>query len=333
MALEIDLYRSADYVRSHRIPLVPLLKSIFEPLLGLSLTDARYRLTFVPVPAEPVLDGRPVMVNLRTGHDWVQVCIIKDGLVLYQHPHSVMEIIARPLQRVLAVLEPDVRHWGFGIVGLGPHQAALVRPRPEVAMSMDLPTGPQRSPLFHVEEVRGPEPPLTTLAALGVADTEGARPETVVGVVLSQGAHERLAWMEEAAAEIEEGGFLVGRVFADGDRPGSYLVTVTAVIRAERTGASLLHFTFTGDSFTRISEQIAHRNKDEVLVGWYHTHLFPASDGLGLSSIDVDLHADTFRQPWQVAGLVNVARGERVVRFYASEQAGMVQVPFWVGAA
>lgn len=332
MTLEVDLYRSADYVRSHRIPLIPLLRSIFEPLLGESLTGARYRLTFIPVAAGIVLDGKPVMVNLRSGHDWVQVSIIKDGVVLYQHPHSVMEIIARPLQLALARREPDEQHWGFGIVGLGAHEAALVRPRPEVAMSMNLRPGAPRTPLFHVEEVPAPEPRSASLAELGVTDAGDPPVDADVSVVLSPDAHESLARTMDLSTEVEEGGFLVGRVFGSGERPGAYLVTVTAVIQAERTGASLLHFTFTGDSFTRISEQIARRGKDEELVGWYHTHLFPASDGLGLSPIDMDLHADTFRQPWQVAGLINIADGERIVRFYASGIDGMAQMPYWVSA-
>jgi proteasome lid subunit RPN8/RPN11 len=333
MAIEVDLYRSADYVRSHRIPLIPLLRSIFEPLLGQSLADARYRLTFIPVPDDAVLDGKPVMVNLRTGHDWVQVCIIKDGVTLYRHPHSVMEVIARPLQLALARREPDEQHWGFGIVGLGPYQAALVRPRPHVAMGANLRPGQQESTLFRVEEVRAPDPPTATVAELGVTDAGELGSDTVVGVVLSPAAHESLTRTMGMSTEVEEGGFLIGEVFGNADQPETYLVMVTAVIQAERTGASLLHFTFTGDSFTRVSEQIARRDRDEVLVGWYHTHLFPASAELGLSSIDVNLHADTFRQPWQIAGLVNIWHGERVVRFYASDHDEMAQMPYWVSAA
>jgi hypothetical protein len=330
MALAVDLYRSPDYVRSHRISLIPLLRSVFEPLLGQSLTDARYGLTFIPVAAETVLDGKPVMVNLRTGHDWVYVSIAKDGVILYQHPHSVMEIIARPLQASLARREPDEGHWGFGIVGLDAFQAALLRARPEVAMSAHLRPGHAAAPLFHVEEVPTPEPPTASLEELGVPDAGDLSPDTPVGVVLSAAAHENLARIMPLSTEAEEGGFLLGRVYRDTGRPGTFLVTVTAVIKAERTGASLLHFTFTGDSFTRISERIARQGTDEVLVGWYHTHLFSASDELGLSSIDVDLHADTFRQPWQVAGLINITDDERIVRFYATAPDGMAQLAFWV---
>jgi len=333
MAVEIDLYRSADYVRSHRIPVAPLLREIFEPLLGQSLTGARFRLVFLPVPGSAVLEGNPVMVNLRSGHDYVQVFIMRDGDIVYQHPHSVMEIFGRPLQAALARREPDEQHWGFGIVGIHGSQAALVRPRPPVAMSMNLRTGESKPPLFRVEEVLPPEPAPATLADLGVSDAATPDAGAVVGVVLSPRAHDSLAQAMDLSRHIEEGGFLVGRVFGNADQPGRYLVKITEVIEAERTGASLLHFTFTGDSFTRIGALIATRQTDEELVGWYHTHLFPASEELGLSSIDVDLHTDTFRQPWQVAGLVNITEDERVVRFYSCEHGVMTRAPVWVSAA
>lgn len=368
MALEVDLYRSDDYVRSDRITLTPLLRSIFERLLGLSLADAQFRLIFLPVEVNAVLDGDPVIVNLRSRHGYVHICIIRDGIVLYQHPHSVTEIIARPLQKLLARREPDERHWGFGVVGLETGQTTLVRPHPEVAMSVNL-AARLAGRMFHVEEVRAPDPPMATLAELGVpesldldedlaeamaADAEVTSAEVIsentediaetmevtaeeaqatpVGVVLSREAYERLRTMR-LSSQVEEGGFLVGHVFFNRKEPGNYLVSITAVIQAERTGASLLHFTFTGDSFMRVSEAIALRGRDEELVGWYHSHLFPATDELGLSSIDVDLHAGTFHQPWQLAGLINVTARERVIRFYADDDGRIAQMPFWVSAS
>jgi proteasome lid subunit RPN8/RPN11 len=129
--------------------------------------------------------------------------------------------------------------------------------------------------------------------------------------------------------EIEEGGFLVGEVYRDKDRAGGYLAHVTAVIPAERTGASMINFTFTGESFLRISEQLASRGGGEVLLGWYHTHLFPATSKSGLSSVDVELHRSTFRRPWQVAALVNISGGHRVLRFYHGDSDEMSRVPYW----
>lgn len=368
MSIEVDLYRSDDYVRSHRVPLAPMLRALFEHLLGISLAKAEFRLFFLPLAVNAVLDGKPVMVNLRNGHGYVQVCIVQDGVILYQHPHSVMEIIARPLQRLLAKREPDEGHWGFDVVGLEASQAALVRPHPEVAMSMNLSASQPASRMFQVEEVQAPAPPLATLADLGVdedrqpdsdqrdvtagfGEQDSERDEEAdvhleesvivigeeadddadapVGVVLSRAAYEHLVTMP-LSTKVEEGGFLIGHVFANQDEPGQYLVSITAVVKAERTGASLLRFTFTGDSFMRVSEAIMRRGRNEELVGWYHTHLFAATDEIGLSSIDVDLHAATFQQPWQLAGLINFTRAERVIRFYATDHDGIAEMPFWV---
>jgi proteasome lid subunit RPN8/RPN11 len=131
--------------------------------------------------------------------------------------------------------------------------------------------------------------------------------------------------------EIEEGGFLAGRVYRDRERENGYVVHVTAVIPAERTGASMLNFTFTGESFLRVGEQLAARGAGETLLGWYHTHLFMATSRSGLSSVDVELHRSTFRRPWQVAALVNISEDGRVLRFYhgggTDEQ--MTKVPYW----
>jgi proteasome lid subunit RPN8/RPN11 len=177
-------------------------------------------------------------------------------------------------------------------------------------------------------------PPQATLADLGVEAAAGP-PAGRVGVVLRPHAFKHLT-AGPFSSEVETGGFLAGYVFRDQDREGCHLLEVTGAIPAERTGASLLQFTFTGESFLRMSDQLVRRGQRERLVGWYHTHLFPASDALGLSSIDVELHHGTFRLPWQVAGLINLDAQTRVLRFYQERQddsstgATMEVVPYWV---
>lgn len=329
MGIEVDLYRSDDYVRSDRIALTPLLMATFEALLGQPLTGADFQLFFLPVADRPVLAGNPVVVNLRSGHGYAQVCIIRDGVLIYRHPHPVAEIIARPLQKMLAKREPNEQHWGFDVVGLEPIHAVLVRPHPKVAMSVQLPR-PSQPRMFRVEEVHAPAPPPSTLAELGVADPPPQAGDSAVRVVLTREEHRKLAEAMPLSPEVEEGGFLVGHVFADQQDRTRYIVKITAVLRAERTGASLLHFTFTGESFMRVSEIIAMRERGEELVGWYHSHLFPATDELGLSSIDINLHAGTFHRPWQLAGLINLTEDQRVVRFYAADGGRLKQVPYWV---
>jgi hypothetical protein len=63
------------------------------------------------------------------------------------------------------------------------------------------------------------------------------------------------------------------------------------------------------------------------MLGWYHTHLFAATDDIGLSTIDFRLHFTTFRLPWQIAGLVNLDGQQRVLRFYVRQHDTMALCP------
>lgn len=333
-ALQVELFRSDDYMSAGRVPMLPLLRRVFEPLIGQSLVGTRFELLFLPVADRKKLSGQPSLVNLRSSHGYVQVRILQDGGVLYQHPHPVREVIGRPLQELLLERGEEETHWGFGVRGPGLDRIALVRPAPEMVNQVDIPGRPRGPRLFHIEEVEAPDPPRAGLAALGVEGHEQARPPedaSPVAVVVAPSVMQDLTGELPFSSEIEEGGFLAGHVYRDEDNPHGHLVKVSAALRAERTGASMFHFTFTGESFLRISELLGARGQDEQLVGWYHTHLFKATSALGLSSIDVDLHTSTFHQPWQVAALVNIASdGGRMLRFYRADGRKMAQAPYWV---
>jgi len=335
MSLEVELFRSDDYVRYGKVELLPLLCGFFEPLIGQPLAGARFELDFLPVYDPGELPGPPSVINLRASHGYVQVRVLRNGELLYQHPHPVREIVGPQLQGLLTKREPAETHWGFGIRGQGPDQIALVRPIPRVrhVVGVDARAGRKRPPLFHLEDVDGPQPPETSLDELGVAapaSGPAAATEARVSVVVRHRVREEFIRTTAFSAEIEEGGFLLGNVFRDRDRPGRLVTEVTDVIPAERTGASLLTFTFTGESFLRVGEHLANRGREERLLGWYHTHLFPAMGSLGLSSVDIDLHRSTFRQPWQVAALVNIVPDHRVLRFYAIGSDSVIQAPYWV---
>ncbi|MCP4697648.1 MAG: hypothetical protein GY862_12470 [Gammaproteobacteria bacterium] len=132
--------------------------------------------------------------------------------------------------------------------------------------------------------------------------------------------------------KVEEGGFLVGRVYEDGDVPNTQLVELTAALGAEHTGASLFHFTYTVDSFVAFKNILRRYFPKQRMLGWYHTHLSPANTEMGdLSSSDLELHFTTFRQPWQLAGLINLdAPGKRTLRFYVRQNSLMVPCPQWI---
>lgn len=70
------------------------------------------------------------------------------------------------------------------------------------------------------------------------------------------------------------------------------------------------------------------------LVGWFHTHLFPATDTFGLSGLDQEMHAWYLPRPWQVAVLLNFERdADRTVRCYQRGPEGkLVETPFFVFA-
>ncbi|MFI0980886.1 JAB N-terminal domain-containing protein [Streptomyces sp. NPDC021093] len=329
--IEVELFRTDDYVRAGRLPLLPLLRRVLEPVVGQSLEGTTIELAFLPLTDRASVRGKPSVVNLRGSHGYVQVRIVRRDTVLYRHPHAVRELVGVPLQEILGERLPDETHWGFGLRGPGLEKSPLVRPRPPTDKTMEITVGGPRRRLFGMEEVPEPDPPLITLEELGVA---GPHPRTAaepVSVVLHPRVHRALSDTRPFSREVEEGGFLAGHVHRNGTHPDGHVVEVTDALPAERTGASLLHFTFTGESYLRIGESLAARDDGECLVGWYHTHLFPASDRFGLSSADVDLHTTTFHRPWQVAALVNIDRTSRVVRLYRRDGTDrMTKAPYWV---
>ena len=140
----------------------------------------------------------------------------------------------------------------------------------------------------------------------------------------------------------EEGGYVLGNVFR---MPGSpekeddpnfrWLVEVTDLLMAEDTVGTAITLLFTGDTWSKVSRRRDREFAERKLAGWFHTHVFPASDSFGLSGLDQEMHAWYLPKPWQVAILLNLENdGERTVRCYQRGQEGdLVETPFTVFAA
>ncbi|HET9895627.1 MAG TPA: hypothetical protein VFQ44_11930 [Streptosporangiaceae bacterium] len=206
----------------------------------------------------------------------------------------------------------------------------LFRPVPAVEHEFAVRSGARR--VFGLEEIIEPEPACAAPADLGTEDLSGAAAGfeyCPVRVVVAEAVRREFIATRRFSRHVEEGGFLAGRVFRGSADQAGFIVKVTAAINAERSGASRHSFTFTGESFLRIGAQIG-GPASERLLGWYHTHFSAATDAMGLSPVDIDLHRSTFRLPWQVAGLVNLARDGRVLRFYCMDGQRMVLAPYWV---
>lgn len=295
--------------------------------------NIRFALFFPPVPDPRLADGDPQVRNLRSEYGYVEIVAMRHGRVVYRHPHSLRQLIAPVVRAIVERLEPAEREWGYlintGRDVFGPSS------RPEEGGAFVAPppgNGPARTPVpppFRIRLAEEPEFPVWE-ADERIADPTGKAPHTV----LLSPAIARFFDKEMPLSNlVEDGGFLCGlvhRLPADDERD-RYLLEIKQVVPAEHSGASLLRFTFTGDSFQAVHRKLDLADSGELLLGWYHTHLFAATNTMGLSQHDVDLHFDIFRRPWQLAGLINITDEGRLLRFYSRVGNAMRECPLWIG--
>jgi proteasome lid subunit RPN8/RPN11 len=265
-----------------------------------------------------VMDGDgaasfPNLTNLAPRLGCIEITGRRDGAVVWQGRFQVSELLGEVLPRLVEELEPGQTGWAFRIAarpGLplpaAPAAARPARPRLNLAIR------PEAEP---------PEP-VVDPAGLGLR----APPRGEIAVVYSAAAHDVLTRTMSFSEHHEDGGFLEGSVSKSGT-DGGHIVRVEKVHPAEHGRSSAVDFIFTSESFSVISERLA--SGGGQLVGWYHTHLFPAG-GMGLSATDVDTHLTTFQRSWQVAALVNVTRAGRTLRTYARSGDTMQECDQWI---
>ncbi len=335
LGLSVDVFRDEkeEHGAAHRFSLDTLVAESLAPVLGHLAEHVSLRYTFSRGNDPEPFEGPPRLVNLRSGYGEVYVRALFDGVEQYGHKHTVRALLGPPLARRLRELEPDVPSWSFQVDYPALNQEEVVpdRPTPHVegVAEVDI-SGPSRRPPLSVRKMADPEIGTVDPARLGIEpDDLGA-----VTVLLTPDVQESLATGLRMSNEIEEGGFLSGevwRVAGEAEKAEKYVVLVRNVTPAEHSGASLTHFTFTGDSFQAMNQALAGYADGELLLGWYHSHLFSLTDLPGLSTVDVDLHFRTFRRPWQVAGLINIAaNGSRLVRFFSRVENEMKECGQWV---
>ncbi|GEM_PF-915067 len=98
-----------------------------------------------------------------------------------------------------------------------------------------------------------------------------------------------------ADSGVETGGVLVGGFYRT--QTESY-IEIDGIIEAPSDQKTDISFTFTHESWKEISKELARLGENRQIVGWYHTH-----PGLGvfMSREDDFIHNGFFRDPWQVA--------------------------------
>ena len=287
-------------------------------------------LLMLPYPSDDIgLPGEPPLRYVTEAIGYIQVRIAIAGHWLYRHPHTAIEVLGPGLRAWVAALDPTgrARARAFRLDGPGLERLLHISAPIPTGVTEVRPYAEGERPAFRIRPIPPPPPPQRSLRELGAAPVpagfaDDPRHTGLVKVVMEPAVAAELEQGRAFSDQVEQGGFLVGEVFADADAaaeagaPESYILLVKAAVPAEQVGASFLHFTFTGDSFDRIKARLASEHQGSVLLGWYHTHLFPATDAIGLSSIDYRLHFTTFRIPWQIAGLLNLDGEHRVLRYY-----------------
>jgi hypothetical protein len=331
MKTVIEIYRGGSMELVRTVSLAEVLQPSVARITGLPIEN-----TFIYLELWQVEEERTELLGIYNmapsmGYATVSVIEVERKQVIYQHPHPVSELFCAQLRELIDREIPGQARWGFRLVGAGIPETQVLIPPPPVVGAFDTvrPPGFDR-PRFRISPVPDPPTPRVSLRDFHLVAPPLEQSDALVKVLVHESVKRDLKHGRPFSEKVEEGGFLVGRVFEDAEQPGTFIVEVTGAPRAEHTGASLLHLTFTGDSFSEIKRRLREDLADQRLVGWYHTHVFPASVPMGLSSIDLELHFTTFRQPWQLAGLINLdGNGKRTLRFYVEKERLMVPCPQW----
>ncbi len=202
-----------------------------------------------------------------------------------------------------------------------------------------LPPPAKDEPRIEFRPVAQPPPPERDPADFEPFQSYGQGEAQAGRVLLPAPLYADLRRRLELSRQKEEGGYILGNVYRlpnspeeENDPDFRWLVEVTDLLMAEDTIGSPALLLFTGDSWSKISRRRDRDYPERKLVGWFHTHLFPASDSFGLSGLDQDMHAWYLTKPWQVAILLNFESGnDRTIRCYQRGPEGnLVETPFEV---
>ncbi len=127
---------------------------------------------------------------------------------------------------------------------------------------------------FQVEEI----PAVLPLRSTAYSEFEAravehgiGRPEDVPAFV-PQCVLEEIEDATRRAGAMETGGVLLGDLHRDVNRSDRVFVVIAAQIPASFTQAAATKLTFTAETWSAVESAIRLRNKNEILVGWWHSH-------------------------------------------------------------
>jgi len=323
----LQVFDASGFPVIEPIRLSDVIRSFIETLPECSFNQEKIVLELLPEPSQFQINGNPRLLNLCADYGYVRVIVLRGENIIYQHPHSIEEVIAMPLQKILNQLYPKEETFAFSLFNRPSNAIKAIQNIEKCLSTIGKQRVKSRLKIHPIEEPPLAEASLEDFKFISKPENEAY---SNLKIILHESVYLQLYESMPLSHQYEEGGFLLGFPYTERGSQHNYLLEITHCPKAEQTGASFFHITFTGESFAAVKRLIRQELPSHRLLGWYHTHLFPATEEMGLSSIDVNLHSTTFRIPWQVAGLVNLDRSNRTLRFYSRKDGYMSNCPFGV---
>ncbi|MCC6458992.1 MAG: hypothetical protein IT260_00885 [Saprospiraceae bacterium] len=301
--------------------LAQALKKGIERLTQLPLDEMTVRLTSL-IDKKTFFRSRRSKLSLDSSFE---VLILNaDNQEMYKQNHPLLDLLPADY----------IPHDSLIIISTDPDplekEAARVR-RPNIEGEFTLNTTNSWQNNLKITRLEEDHYPRRSLSAFMAAAPEQ---EPLISILIHQDIYRNLVKTRMFSNHYEEGGFFIGMVYANENRPNGFIIEIRDAINAEHFGASFSHLNFTGESFAQVKKLIREQRPEEKILGWYHTHLFSADAlDIGLSRVDLQLHNTTFLNIWQVAGLINFENdGSRLLRFYVRTdgQRDMYEQQYWV---
>ena len=154
-------------------------------------------------------------------------------------------------------------------------------------------------------------------------------PESPIPVFIHQRVNRYTTQHARGSPKREVGGLLLGHIYRAPDTSLIYPV-ITHAISARYATESRGHLTFTHQTWLDFIRQREERFTREEVLGWYHTH--PGLD-IFLSEWDLTIHRNFFREPWQVAMVLDPRQDQAglfVWRDHAILDPLAPHQPFWL---
>jgi hypothetical protein len=103
------------------------------------------------------------------------------------------------------------------------------------------------------------------------AEATGETAEELMPAFVPASVLAEIAELSRKTEAKETGGILIGHLHRD-ENEEEIFATITTQLPAQHTEAELMKLTFTSETWTEVRNAIALRRRNEIMLGWWHSH-------------------------------------------------------------